>query len=269
MIDLETRDIAYRSGGTDMLGLLCAPAGSAAAPTVFLVHDAFGLGGETVEIAHRLASQGFAVFAADVWSGRRQPASPAEVGPLIGGMVGDRAEWHARLTAGLEAAIAQPEVDPRAVVGLGHCFGGSSVLELLRGGGALCGAIAIHPGLDLLAGEWRAPAVSTAAAPAGAAAAAPTPRAPRVLICAGADDPMATPDQRADLQAGLDRAGFEWELVLYSGTVHAFTSPHAAHSPEPHVFNYHPENAARAGRATLGYLRELFPARFPEPPGVH
>ncbi|TDP93400.1 dienelactone hydrolase [Leucobacter luti] len=269
MIELVTRDIAYRHGGTEMLGLLVAPTGATGLPSVLLVHDAFGLGTETQSIASRLAALGLTVFAADVWAGRQLPASPAEIGPLIGSMVADRAQWHGRVAAAHAAAITQPEVDPRAVVGLGHCFGGSSVLELLRtgalldasassGAGAasvtLRGVVAIHAGLDLLAEDWDTAAAAGAAKKADAGW-----LAPRVLICSGADDPMATPEQRRVVQAGLDRAGIDWELDLYSGTVHAFTSPNAAHSPEPEVFNYHPANAGRAWSATLRFLREIFP----------
>lgn len=71
---------------------------------------------------------------------------------------------------------------------------------------------------------------------------------------------MATAEHRARLQQAMSDAGVDWEVDLYSGTKHAFTSPKAQFSPMPDVIAYHPRNAARAWDATTRFLRELFPA---------
>ncbi|MFF2830998.1 dienelactone hydrolase family protein [Cellulosimicrobium cellulans] len=243
MNDLVSRDVEYTHDGTRMIGLLVAPSGARSAPTVLLVHDAFGLSGDMVAVAHGLAELGFAVFAADVWGERTQPATEPEIGPLIGSMVGDRARWIARVAAAHDAARDQPEVDGAAVVGLGYCFGGSSVLEYVRAAGDLRGAVSVHGGLDLLAPDWSTP-VATG----------------HVLVCTGSADPMATAEQRAALTAALTAAGVSWELDLYGGAKHAFTSPRAQHSPNPEVVAYDARAAARAWDATVRFLHELFPA---------
>lgn len=244
MADLFTRDIAYRHEGAEMLGMLVAPEGAVNLPTVVLVHDAFGLSDDMVEIAQSIASRGYAVFAADVWGNRQLPTSEPEIGPLIGGMVAQRDEWIARVAAAHETAAAQAEVDGSALISLGYCFGGASALEYLRTGGSVLGVVSIHGGLDLLEFDWaRAKPGST------------------VLVCTGAADPMATAEQREQLMAGLDAAGIDWELDLYSNTVHAFTSKKAQNSPVPHVIAYHPRNAARAMDATLRFIDEVFAAR--------
>jgi dienelactone hydrolase len=245
MNDLLLRDVEYSHDGTRMIGALCAPAGAVAAPAVLLVHDAFGVSTAMLDVARGLAELGLAVFVADVWGDRTLPASEEEIGALIGAMVADRPRWAARVAAAHEATAAQEEVDSRAVVAVGYCFGGSSVLEHLRTGGDLRGAVAVHAGLDLLdpAADWSAA----------------DPRS-SVLLCTGADDPMALPAQRTVLLDALDTAGLDWELNLYSGTVHAFTSPRAAASPRPDVVAYHPRSAARAWQATTRFLHERFPA---------
>ncbi|SFI68910.1 MULTISPECIES: dienelactone hydrolase family protein [Microbacterium] len=160
-------------------------------------------------------------------------------------MVGDRAEWGARIAAGHDAARAQPEVDPERIVTIGYCFGGSSALEYVRTGGGVRGVVAVHPGLDLLepGATWQ-PAAGLS-----------------VLVCAGADDPMGTPAQHAELQAGMSRAGVDWELDLYSGTTHAFTNPQMADSPRPELFAYAPRSAERSQRATSRFLAELLSGR--------
>ncbi|WP_167051763.1 dienelactone hydrolase family protein [Salinibacterium sp. ZJ77] len=236
------RDIAYSHDGTEMLGLLAAPAGAQARPTVLLFHDAFGLGPFALGWVDAYTALGYTVFAADVWGGRTTPSGPDEIGPLMGSMVGDRARWVARATAALETAIAQPEVDPGRVVAVGHCFGGSTALELLRAGGELRGVVAIHAGLDLLDDSSWTPAPGTAS----------------VLVCTGADDPMATTEQRTALLGNLDAVGLDWELQLYSGTVHAFTNPALTDSPNPRVFAYHARSAERARIATERFLADTF-----------
>ncbi|WP_419702895.1 dienelactone hydrolase family protein [Promicromonospora sp. NFX87] len=248
MNDLLTRDVEYEHDGTRMVGALCAVPGARNAPGVLLIHDAFGLSEEMFAVARRIGRLGFAVFAADVWGDRTQPATEAEIRPLLGSMVGDRRRWMGRVAAAHAAATAQPEVDGSALAVLGYCFGGSSALEYLRTGGDVRGVVSIHGGLDLLdaEGDWSV-------ARSGV----------RVLLCTGADDPMATATQRVALETAMSRFGVDWEADLYSGTKHAFTSPKAKNSPNPDVVAYHPRSAARAWEATARFLREQFPQAAP------
>src|SRR6218665_382389 len=154
MGDLTGWDVDDRQEGTWMRGYLAAPTGSDNAPTILLIHDAFGLNDDLIRIAHELGALGFAVFAADVWGGRTCPATQDDIGPLIGGMVGDRDRWLARVAAAHAAAAAQPEIDAASLVLLGYCFGGSSALQHLRSGADVRGVVAIHPGLDILGDGW-------------------------------------------------------------------------------------------------------------------
>ncbi|MEG3615229.1 dienelactone hydrolase family protein [Isoptericola haloaureus] len=242
MDDAVLRDVEYSHEDTRMVGAVVAPPGAENAPGVLLVHDAFGLGDDMFAVARGLVRLGYAVFAADVWGDRTRPATQDEIGPLIGAMVSDRTRWTGRVGAAHAAASEQPELDGARLVGLGYCFGGSSVLEYLRTGGRLRGAISIHGGLDLLdpQADW------SAADPSG-----------HVLVCTGADDPMATADQRATLEAGLRQARVDWEFDLYSDTRHAFTSPQADSSPTPDVVAYNPRSAARSWAATRRLLAEI------------
>jgi dienelactone hydrolase len=237
--DIRQREVDYRSGETVMRGVLLAPRCVVARPAIVLIHDAFGLGDEMLAIAERLAELGHTVFAADVWGDRRTPANPQAA---IEEMTGDRAEWMARLGAALQAVGEQPEIDPGGLVVVGYCFGGSSGLELLRMGTELRGVVAIHPGLDLLGEDWSAARSSA-----------------QVLLAIGSRDPMATSEQRGRLEEHLDESGIAWELNLYSGAVHAFTSVRATSSPMPEVFDFDARSAERAWDATVRFLSSLFP----------
>lgn len=208
MSDLIERDVEYSTDGVAMTGYFCAPRADRRLPGVVLLHDAFGLTAEARTAAARLAVEGRAVFAADVWGGRRSPADGAEIMELIGSMAADRGSWMARVAAAHTAAGRQPELDPDRVATLGYCVGASAALEYLRAGGRTRGVVSIHAGLDLLAPGWEA-----------------ATRDARVLVCSGSEDPMATPAQWQALKSALTERGIGWELDLYGGAKHAFTDP--------------------------------------------
>lgn len=237
---LITRDIEYSDGGTRMVGHLAAPDAGEAKPGILLVHDAFGLTDDLIEQSERFAEIGYAVFAADVWGDRLTPTDQAEIGQLIGSMVSDCETWMGRIRAAHDTMASLEEVDESAICAIGYCFGGSTALEHLRTGASLRGVVGIHAGLDLLSQGWDE------ADPAA-----------RVLICTGAEDPMATAGQRAELEKQLTDVGIEWETNLYSHTKHAFTSPHADDSPLHDVVAYNPRAAARARAATNRFLGDI------------
>ena len=249
MSDVTTSDVEYEHRNSRLIGYLCRPVQTPPAGTaaVLLLHDAFGVSDEMRQIAHRLAEHGHPVLLADVWGDRFCPPTEAEAGRLIGAMVSDRERWLGRVRAAQETLLQQPGLEEHLVVLLGYCFGGSSALEHLRTGADVLAAISIHGGFDLLADDW------SAARPA------------RVLVCTGADDPMATGAMRADLEQAMSAAGMDWQTHLYSGTRHAFTSPKAGFSAMPEVVAYSALSSARAWQTTLQYLREVQDLTPPPP----
>lgn len=67
-----------------MRGLLYSPPGAQSRPAIVLMHDAYGLGEQMVDIAQDLASLGYAVFAADIWGDREQLLPGEDIGAFIG-----------------------------------------------------------------------------------------------------------------------------------------------------------------------------------------
>ena len=53
----------------------------------------------------------------------------------------------------------------------------------------------------------------------------------KILALHGWDDPMAPPADVEALGAELNKAGADWQLHAYGGTMHAFTNP-AANDPD-------------------------------------
>jgi len=128
----------------------------------------------------------------------------------------DQARLVRRGEAGLTALSGCPEAAaPMAAVGF--CFGGMAVLALARSGTGLAGVVSIHGSL----------ATSAPARPGVVTA--------RVLACHGAADPHVPPADVATFAKEMNRAGADWQLVMYGRAQHGFTHRHAAPGATPGV----------------------------------
>jgi dienelactone hydrolase len=67
---------------------------------------------------------------------------------------------------------------------------------------------------------------------------------------------MAPPDHVTALGEELTRAGADWQIHAYGGTMHAFTNPEAA-DPDAGLL-YNPTAAARAWVSLEAFLAEIF-----------
>jgi dienelactone hydrolase len=106
--------------------------------------------------------------------------------------------------------VGLPQVDAQRLVAIGFCFGGSVVLELARAGADLKAVVSFHGVL-----ATKMPAVT------GGVKAS-------VLVCTGADDPLAPPDQVADFENEMRAAAVrDWQVISYGNTLHGFTNPAA------------------------------------------
>jgi len=234
----QARDLAYHHQGCEMSGCFYAPPGAGPHPGVLVVHGAHGLTPFIAERAAALAATGLAVLAVDLWGGRDLLTDPAQIGPRLGAFAADRGLWMGRLAAAQAALCAQPETDADRIGALGYCFGGASVLEMLRTGAALRGVVSFHGGLDLVADDW------SGAGPG------------KALLCTGAADPMATPEDLSRITGAMSAAGIDWEADLYGNTVHAFTEPDSPGRPP--FARYDARADARSWAAMGRFFNEVF-----------
>lgn len=238
MTELAAQSLRYTHEGTELIGYLVARPGTER-PGVLLIHDALGVSEPMKAIAHRIAELGYTVLLADLWGEGRVPAGDDEIGPLIGQLASNRELWTGRVKAGHEQLLAQEQVAGGPVTAVGYCFGGSSVLEYVRVGGGVDGAVSFHGGLDLVGTDW-------AAANADAS----------VLILTGAEDPMAPQAVVDALQESISEAGLDWEVASYGATKHGFTNPHADKAGRPDVIAYNARAARRSWNAFTLFLQE-------------
>ncbi|MCZ6597649.1 MAG: dienelactone hydrolase family protein [Planctomycetota bacterium] len=121
-------------GGDEVATYFAAPDAGETLPGVVLAHEVFGLDAHVRDVACRLAEEGFAVVAPDLYSreGVPGPSSTAddpapawtveEIRAAVAGLP-DR-----RVVGDLDAAAAwlgeRPEVDAERIAALGFCMGG-------------------------------------------------------------------------------------------------------------------------------------------------
>ncbi len=233
---MRTQDIAYKSGAKTLNGYLAEPDGAGPRPGVLVCHQGYGLSEHTKERARMLADEGYTAFALDMYgetaTGREQAMA------LLQGLTGNPAELRRRALAGLEVLKAQSGVDPSRLAAVGYCFGGAVVLELARAPSELKCVVAFHPGMT---GPVALPQKDD------------RPVGPKVMICAGADDPLIPGAAREKFAELMNAAGADWQFISYSGAAHSYTdkSVDAMNMPG---FKYH----AATDRRSWAHMKTLF-----------
>jgi dienelactone hydrolase len=237
---MTTQDIDYQDGAVKLSGFLAYDESiTEKRPGIIVVHEAWGLGEHAKERARMLADLGYVAFAVDMFGERKQMTSLPEAMEVIGALRQDAEILRTRAKAGLATLAALPQVDESRLGGIGFCFGGSTVLELARGGTDLAGVVSFHGGLP-----------TTAPAAPGVVKAS-------VLVCTGADDPMIPPEQVVAFEEEMRQAGADWQVISYGKTVHSFTNPEADKAGIPGIA-YNASTDRRSWAAMKSFFEEVF-----------
>jgi len=238
---MQTHDIDYRDEAVNLRGFLAFDDKAAERrPGVLVFHEGLGLGDFAMARARMLAELGYVALAADMFGDRRQARNLQEVANLVGDLRDQPQTLRARGRAALAVLAALPQVDVNSMAAIGFCFGGSVVLELARDGADLKAAVSFHGVL-----ATRTPAVS------GKVKAS-------VLVCTGADDPLAPPEQVKAFEDEMRVAEVrDWQVISYGNTLHGFTNP-AADGSMMRAARY----SAQADRRAWASMRSLFDEVF-------
>ncbi|HET9985807.1 MAG TPA: dienelactone hydrolase family protein [Longimicrobiales bacterium] len=124
--------VAYFPGDPAAHGYFVAPKGGGPASGVILIHEWNGLNDRVRQVADALAAEGYAVLAADVFSGRTG-SNPQENIALVRQALGDSAKLIQNLDAAARFLRARPGATGR-VATIGWCFGGGVALSYGVGG---------------------------------------------------------------------------------------------------------------------------------------
>jgi dienelactone hydrolase len=237
---VKTQEIDYKDGDVQLQGFL-AYNGTAEgnAPGVLIVHEWWGHNDYVRMRAKQLAELGYVAFALDMYGKGVKADDPTTAGKLAGQFYENRELMRSRATAGLNVLKGQKMVDPQRIAAIGYCFGGSTVLELSRGGAPLVAVVSFHGALEF---------PDTLAAKNIKAS---------VLVCTGADDPIVPPEKVDAFEKQLKDAKIDYEINVYGGAVHAFTNPEADKHNLPGIaYN------EKADKRSWDAMKALFKEKF-------
>jgi dienelactone hydrolase len=206
--EIKTQWIDYKEGDTALQGYLAYDDSiPGKRPGVLLLHRRDGMSDLTLQNAKMYAEQGYVVFAPDIFGKDIRPKTVPEMQAQTAIYTANRPLMRARAQAGFDVLRSNPMVDPSRIATVGYCFGGEVGIEFAETGAPIVGSVAIH-------GSFRG-------YPAEAAKNIHGP----VLILHGAEDPVAPLSEVITLIGQLRAAKVAFELNLYSGTEHGFSTP--------------------------------------------
>lgn len=229
--------IEYSGNGMTFEGYLSRPSASNT-PMVLIAHAWAGPGEHEFAVADRLAELGYVGFAMDVYGKGKRGTSVEENTQLMMPLLENRTELQSRLKLALQTARGLENVDASRIAAIGYCFGGLCVLDLARTGADVRGVVSFH---GLFSPD---PALEG------------TPITAKVLALHGWDDPMADPESVRGFASEFTKAGVDWQLHAYGGTMHAFTNRQANDPQMGTVYN--PKADARSWMAMTNFLAEIF-----------
>jgi dienelactone hydrolase len=206
--ELKTQTVDYKQGDTALEGYLAYDSAvTGKRPAVLVLHRFDGMSDFTRRQTEAIAKLGYVAFAADIYGKDVRPKSMPEFVEQSRLYNKDRALMKARAQAGFDALRRQSMVDPARLAMVGYCFGGTVVVELAQTGAPVLGSVAIH-------GSFRGHAPEGAKNIKG-----------RFLILHGAEDAVAPLEEVNKLIGDLRAAKIDWQMELYSGAEHGFSTP--------------------------------------------
>jgi dienelactone hydrolase len=207
---VKSEPVEYSAGDTKMQGVVFYDDSiKEPKPAIMVVHDWMGIGGYTQGKAEALAKQGYVTMAVDVYGKGVKPKNTDEASALAGKFKDNRTLLREHMKAAYDKLVSMKNVNPKKVVVMGYCFGGTAALELARAGTPLAGTATFHGGLSN-------PKPQDASQIQG-----------KVLVMHGADDPFVNKKEVEAFKDEMGKAKVKLEFVSYPKSVHSFTNPEA------------------------------------------
>lgn len=221
---LESSLVNYYGNAT---GYLVHPEDGANLPAVIMIHEWWGLNQHIKDAADRLANEGYAVLAVDLYDGEVATES-SRAGQLAGSVRNNPDEAIGNLNSAVEHVSSLQNVDSSRIASLGWCFGGGQSLQLALNTEQPLAATVIYYG-NLVTNQTELAEITWP-----------------VLGVFGSADQSIPVDTVNQFDAALDANGVTNEIYIYEGVEHAFANPSGD--------NYAPEETADAWEKTLAFL---------------
>ena len=241
---MREEKVVYQAGGVECHGLLTYDSSNAGKkPAILVIHAWRGQDGFAREKTRELADLGYVGFAVDLYGNGQSVTEDSEAQVLMAPLFKNRKKLRERIRAAYEFLRMSDLVDASKMGAIGFCFGGLTVLELLRSGASLKGAVSFHGLLGDVMGDITAVKEPVNYAPPGA-----------LLLLHGYEDTFTPPAEIARLQKELNDVQMDWQMNIYGQTCHAFMNPAAANPEKGMVYN--PKIALRAWHAMKNFFEE-------------
>jgi dienelactone hydrolase len=207
---VQGKEVTYSADGTTLKGWLAYDdAVKGKRPAVLVVHEWWGHNAYARKRANMLAELGYVALAVDMYGDGKQALHPDDAGKFAGEVSKNKPMAKARFEAAMKLLHKQRNVDARKLAAVGYCFGGSVVLNMAREGEDLKAVASFHGGLG----------TDSPAQPGKVKA--------QVRSFTGADDKMIPAAQVEAFKQEMEKAGVNYQAVVYPGAMHSFTNPDA------------------------------------------
>ena len=224
-MNIETAAITFPSGKETLAGYLARPQGAGPFPGLIVIHEIYGLNENIQDIARRLANEGYAALAVDLFAGRNRTVCMFR---FMGGMLLNSLKHGGinDLRASLDWLGAQPGVDATRLGAIGFCLGGGFAIAWS----------CVAPRLKVIA-------------PFYGANPRPLDAVQRLCPVVGSyPDPDFTTAQGKKLDELLDGYQIPHDIKIYPGAQHSFFN-------DQNTERYNPEASADAWQRTLAFFK--------------
>jgi dienelactone hydrolase len=241
-VTVAVERIEYQAGNVKSRGaLVYNEKVSGKRPLLLVMPNWLGVTESAIKRAAQMAGDRYIAFVACMYGEGKICDGPAEATEWMTKVRQDRVEGRARVNAALKTMIA--EADKRGIgdsskkAAVGFCFGGGNVLELARSGAELDAVVCLHGDL-----------ATTMPAMKGDIKAA-------IFVLHGTKDPVAGKSDRDALEAELDSAEANWQILDFGGRLHSFTEEEA---DVPGVSKYDAGAAHQTYRMLHDFIQDAF-----------
>ena len=201
--------IDYQAGGVKGKGaLVWNEKITSKRPLLLVMPNWLGVTEPAIKRAQKMAGDKYIAFVGCMYGEGKTCEGPPTSQEWMMAVRQDRVEGRKRVNAALATLVA--EADKRGIgdstkkAAVGFCFGGGNVLELARSSADVNAVVCLHGDLG-----------TTMPAKNGAIKAA-------VFVIHGSKDPVAPKSDRDALEAELDGAGANWQMLDFGGRLHSF-----------------------------------------------
>ncbi|RDI49541.1 dienelactone hydrolase family protein [Flavobacterium glaciei] len=234
----QLKAINYTDGNQKLNGLSITPKkGSKTKPGVLILPAWKGIDAHSKQSAEKLSKMGYYAFVADIYGEGNYPTNTQEAAKQSGFYKNNVAIYQRRIQLALDQLV-KAGANPDNIVVIGHCFGGTGVLEAARAGMKIQGAVSFHGGLGRDATRVNNPITA------------------KILALHGADDPYVPVAEISSFQQEMRDSKADWEMVYYANAVHAFTEIEAGNDNSKGAA-YNEKAAKRSWERMNSFLEEV------------